>query len=295
LQLVELISSPILIVVQCSGCCAPQGRSHRHRARRVGRSEIAGRPTGAHPREDSGADLLSLRSRQPEAIEGCQGRAAELRCERADGQCASDAGTLHDLFRERPRSGALHANIMTSGEQASCVHPFASAPCTISATRRNRVWTCRACTPRSWSRWLCSTGSDSISCGSPSITSSMTATCLRGYRWRARSPRVQTCRAIERRLPAAVQPPGAAGRGPRGTRQYQQWPHRGRRRQGIPGSVGRSQRAASLARQLRSHPLEFSQAMSVDRPALAAGDGRTAKKGVSGGVQLVENHILSHL
>jgi Coenzyme F420-dependent N5,N10-methylene tetrahydromethanopterin reductase and related flavin-dependent oxidoreductases len=28
-----------------------------------------------------------------------------------------------------------------------------------------------------------------ISCGSPSITSSMTATCLRGCRWRARSPR----------------------------------------------------------------------------------------------------------
>jgi alkanesulfonate monooxygenase SsuD/methylene tetrahydromethanopterin reductase-like flavin-dependent oxidoreductase (luciferase family) len=28
----------------------PQGRSHRHRARRMGRSEIAGRPTGAHPR-----------------------------------------------------------------------------------------------------------------------------------------------------------------------------------------------------------------------------------------------------
>jgi hypothetical protein len=40
----------------------------------VGRSEIAGRPTGAHPRryrawEDSGADSLSVRSRQPEAIE----------------------------------------------------------------------------------------------------------------------------------------------------------------------------------------------------------------------------------
>ena len=28
----------------------PQGLSHRHRARRVGRSEIAGRSTGAHPR-----------------------------------------------------------------------------------------------------------------------------------------------------------------------------------------------------------------------------------------------------
>ena len=143
--------------------------------------------------EDSGADSLSVRSRQPEAVE-VMAKAARLNTD-----------------------WALLAKILTSGEQASCVHPFASAPSTISATHRNRAWTCRACTPRSWTRWLCSTGSDLISCGSPSITSSMTATCLRGADGRRDRRAYQTGDAIERRLPAAVQPPGAAGRGPRGT------------------------------------------------------------------------------
>jgi alkanesulfonate monooxygenase SsuD/methylene tetrahydromethanopterin reductase-like flavin-dependent oxidoreductase (luciferase family) len=100
--------------------------------------------------EESGADSLRVRSRQPEAIEVmAKARAAELSRDRANGPRARDAGTLSDLFRERATPVALPANILTSGEQASCVHPFASAPSTISATRWNRAWTCRACTPRS--------------------------------------------------------------------------------------------------------------------------------------------------
>src|SRR5579871_2698443 len=45
----------------------------------------------------------------------------------------------------------------------------------------------------------------------------------------ARTRRVR----LERRLPATVQSSGAPRRGPRGARQYQQWPRRGRRRHGL--------------------------------------------------------------
>jgi F420-dependent oxidoreductase-like protein len=103
--------------------------------------------------EDSGADSLSVRSRQPQAIEAmAKARAAELSRERADGPRDRDARTLRALFRERATAVALPANILTNGAQASCVQLFASAPSTISVTRRNRAWTCRACTPRSWTR-----------------------------------------------------------------------------------------------------------------------------------------------
>jgi F420-dependent oxidoreductase-like protein len=63
----------------------PQGRSHRHRARRVGRSEIAGRPTGAHPRtlprlgeQRRGFAQRAIAPAGSHRGDG-QGRAAELR------------------------------------------------------------------------------------------------------------------------------------------------------------------------------------------------------------------------
>ena len=66
-----------------------------------------------------------------------------------------------------------------------------------------------------------STGWGSISSGSPSISSSTTATCRRGFPSRRRWRRAPSAALLLRRLPAALQPSAPARRGPRGARQYQ--------------------------------------------------------------------------
>jgi hypothetical protein len=64
--------------------------------------------------EDNGADLLKRAIARAQGHRGDgRGRAAELKCERADGPRARDAGTLN-RFRERATLKALPANILTS-------------------------------------------------------------------------------------------------------------------------------------------------------------------------------------
>ena len=138
----------------------PQGRSHRHGPRRVGRSEIFRRPTGAYPRTlpRLGGQWRGFAQR---AIGPARGH-------RGDGQ-----GRAAELRRERHASTPSHRHRLRFPQHAGIRHGHAEP-----VRRDHRPGA------------SCSIASASISCGSPSTTSSMTATCPHGCRWRARSPRV---------------------------------------------------------------------------------------------------------
>lgn len=102
------------------------------------------------------------------------------------------------------------------GRMSPCDHIRAWGWFMMSATRRRLAWIIRASMPQSWTRSRGSTAVASISCGLPSIISSMTIICRRGYRLPARTK--ETCTLFLRRLSSAVQPSGSRGGTPCGAR-----------------------------------------------------------------------------